>query len=243
MLLTIVPSCLHEGNQKRHQTRVTSRRWDKAARWIQDRVSPQSLKTYLVLQRLSSGQPRHISKRLLASRRGVSTKTIYNHTCELIEAKVMRAVYVKISRCRNAPNLYIFLDIDGQDLHLSVAKNCMEEPLQPLNPLTTPRVARVENHPPAMRKLYEHNANLLGRLRLREQREAYRLRAAQDRTRRAMQVNVGVYAGPVIEWEEDKLHEVRQRIAENERKSRESRGQGCASGVGVQRNGITCQRR
>ena len=223
MLLTIVPSCLHEGNQNRHQTRVNSRRWDKAARWIQDRVSPQALKTYLVIQRLTSGQPRHISKRLLASRRGVSTKTIYNHMCELIEAKVMRAVYAKISRCRNAPNLYIFLDIDGRDLHLSVAKNCTEKPLQPLKLLTTPRVARVENHPPAMRKLYEHNANLLGRLRLREQREAYRLRAAQDRNRRAMQASVGLYEGPVIEWDEEELREVRQRIAENERKAREKR--------------------
>lgn len=193
MLSPIVPSCLHTGKSKSHQRRVNSRRWDKAARWIQDRVSPQALKTYLVIQRLTSGQPRRLSKRLLASRRGVSTKTIYNHTSELIAAKVMRAVYSKVAYNRNAPNLYIFLDIDGNDME----RNCTEKPLQTLKP-NTPRAVRVENHPPAMRKLYERNGDLLRRLRLREKRDAYRLQRAQDRTRRAMEASLGMYAGPKL---------------------------------------------
>jgi len=182
--MQIVPSCLHHGNPKHLQKRVNSRRWDKAPRWVQERVSSQALKTYLVLQRLTSGQPRRLSKRLLASRRGVSTKTIYNHICELIAARVMRAEYAKVSACRNAPNRYILLDIDGGDLHLAVERNCTEKQEQILKPKATAREARrVENHPPAMQKMY----GLIGRLFKHRHKAGpskghqYRLQAARER--------------------------------------------------------------
>ena len=211
--MAIVPSCLHASNRKNNPSPVKSRRWDRAPRWVQDRVSSQSLKTYLLIQRLTNGKPRRLPKRLLASHRGVSTKTIFNHICELIDAKVLRAVYAKIGPRRNAPNLYVLLDIDGGDLHLTQEKNCTEKLVQTLKPKATPREARVVNHHPAMRKLYEHNARLFRQLReaRNSKRSAYRLQAAKERTRRAMAASVGVYTGPKSEISEDWIREFHAR--------------------------------
>lgn len=198
--MQIVSPCLHRGNTPNVQRSVKTRRWDKAPRWIQERVSSQALKTYLVLQQLTQGKPMRLPKRLLASRRGVSSKTIYNHLCELIAAKVVRATYAKVSACRNAPNLYILLDIDGGDLRWGMERNCTEKPVQTLKPKATAREARrVENHPPVVRKLY----NLVGRLYRHRHKtggqskgHAYRLQAAEERNRRALEATVGVYTGP-----------------------------------------------
>jgi hypothetical protein len=214
VLTPIVQSCLHSDNPKRHQRRVNSRRWDKAPRWIQERVSPQALKTFLVYLQLTHGLPRRIPRRLLASRRGVSMKTAFNHTQELIAAKVLRAVYTKIDRKRNIPNLYILLDIDGKDLNSSSAINYMEKKVQSLKP-STPRAVRVENHSPAMRKLYEHNSRLLKQLRKQEDRKAWRLEKARRRNEMALKACVGMtWTGPVMSDAE--AEEIRQRIKARE---------------------------
>ena len=229
--MQIVPSCLHHGNPKHLKKPVNSRRWDKAPRWVQERVSSQALKTYLVLQRLTSGHPRRLSKRLLASRRGVSTKTIYNHICELIAAKVMRAVYAKIGPCRNAPNLYVLLDIDGGDLHLAVERNCTEKLLQPLKPKAPPRAAGVEGMSSAERKLYEQNARLYELLhKARDgRRDQRQLHAARERTRRAVAANVGTQAAwdrahGGLSWEERNAEEIAWCEREEARLKAESMG-------------------
>lgn len=213
--MEMVASWRHNNNHPNGKSRVNTvssrRRWDKAPRWIQERVSSQALKTYLVLQQLTQGKPTRLPKRLLASRRGVSSKTIYNHLCELIAAKVVRAAYAKVSACRNAPNLYVLLDIDGGDLRWGMERNCTEKPLQTLKPKATAREAlRVENHPPMVRRLFK----IVGRLyrqrhkpRVESKGHEHRLRAARERTRTASQASLGTLdawnrANGGLSWEE-----------------------------------------
>lgn len=195
MLSNKIPSCRHE-LQKNSVKRAVNSTWDKAHRWVRDRLSPQAFKTYLVVVELTQGKPKAISKRVLKCRRGVSDKTIYNHSREMIHAKVMRAKTRKISRCRNAPNTYVLLDIDGRDLHLSMEKNYREKLVQTQKLTTPPRSARVESSP-AMRKLFEQNGRLWKLLRRVADTKAHRLRKAEERTRRASEAMVGVHAGTI----------------------------------------------
>jgi hypothetical protein len=137
-------------------------------------------------------------------------KTAFNHTTELIAAKVIRAVYTKIASNRNAPNLYVFLDVDGRDLQHPAAINYMEKKVQNLKLTTPPRGAREGNTFPAMRRLYERNAELLRRLRKREAREKWQLERAQRRTRGAMEAAVGTQdawnrANGGLSWEEREM--------------------------------------
>jgi len=199
MLRPIVQTRASKIKSKSHQSRVNSRRWDKAPRWVQGRLSPQALSTYLVFLHLIQGNSKRIPIRLLASRRRVSQKTIYNHVIEMIDAKVMRVMRFKIERCRNTPNLYILLDMDGGDLNLASEKNCREKRVQNLKPSTSHAAsARESNNSPAVRKLFEQNGRLWKLLRkVRDaKRGKHQLHAAEDRCRRAMMANVGVYTGP-----------------------------------------------
>jgi hypothetical protein len=201
MLSPIVASSLHSGNTKSHERRVnstsSSRRWDKAPRWIQDRVSPQAFKTYLVIGQLTCGQKKRISKRFLASRRKVSTKTIYNHQCELERAKALRLGRHKVRHDRNAPNLYILLDIDGQELHRSPERNCMEKKVQILKANTPPRTARVEDSS-IVRSMYRVIGDLQRRLRKCGSGKKWHLRRAEERCRLALRAGVGVNRAPVV---------------------------------------------
>jgi hypothetical protein len=189
-----IASCRHELQRKTAKTSVNSASWDKAHRWVRDRLSSQAFKTYLVYVEVmgaTSRARRMVPKRLLASRRGVSGRTIYNHNREMIRAGVLRLQIHKISHKRNAPNTYILLGIDGRDLDFSMEKNFHEKPLQNLKLTTPPRVARVENNFPAMRRLYEQNGRLWKLLRRVADAKAHRLHKAEERTRMAMEASIG----------------------------------------------------
>ena len=190
---TKISSCRH-ALQKKSDNLL----WDKAHRWVRERVRPQEFATYLVHVELGGGKPRRIPKRLLASRRGVTEKTIFNHNRALAKAGVLRFLIHKIGRRRNAPNTYILLDRDGRDLHLSREKIFHEKPVQISKPTTPPRAARVENHPPAMRRLFEQNGRIWKLLRRVTDAKAHRLRRAEERTRRASEANLGRWNGVFV---------------------------------------------
>jgi len=133
----------------------------------------------------------------------------------MIDAKVLRVSRMKVERCWNAPNLYTLLEIDGGALQTAPAKNCREKRVQNLKP-TTPRAVRVENHPPAMRKLHGLVGKLLGRLRKQEDRKQWRLEKAQRRNEMALRACVGMntYRGATVSDAE--AEEIRQRIRAKE---------------------------
>lgn len=133
--------------------------------WVADRLSGPAVKTYFVILQLSHGKPARLPVRLIAARRGLEQRMIRYHLAEMARAGVLRVVAKRIGPRMNDHNTYILLDIDGRDLHLVSAKNCREKPIQILKGLKAPLARAVErrehDHPPAMRKLHEHNARLM----------------------------------------------------------------------------------
>lgn len=108
---------------------------------------------------------RRICHRHLAKLRGVkSTETIRLHVRAMERAGVLRTVHKRIAPKRNAPNLYILLDIDGRDLVVAYPQKKLQETISRLR-TNTPPPRRRDNHPPAMRKLYEENGRLQAQLR------------------------------------------------------------------------------
>lgn len=196
--------------------RPTPRRsWYKTPAYAIDLVSGPVLKTLLCIIELNGDlPPAELPSRLLASRRGVDPKTIYNHCRALEKANVLRILRGKTSWCRNTPNRFIPLDVNGEPLYLNAARNCREKIKTELktNTAKTDPVnrEREDDHPPAMRRLYELNGRLM---RSRHER--------RDQTRQyfAYRANVGVYS-PAAEEQptaEQQLSDAAERAAYWER--------------------------
>lgn len=178
--------------EKRYAPR-NPRPWQKSYIWARDLVSPSVYMTLLILAELCGDlYPPEIALRVIASRRDLEVRTIQNHLKALEKAKIIRIERRKISWCRNTPNRYILLDINGEPLYLIHARNCREKLNTESNTTTAPQERRVDSgnrtfqddHPPAMRSLYELNGRLM---------RSRHHRAAETRQYFAWRANVGVY--------------------------------------------------
>lgn len=155
-----------------------SRRWDKSHRWVRRLLHPTVTETYMCI--LESGR-RRICVRHLAALRGVSVRTVRYHLGAMERARVLRVVRTRIGPRKNAPNIFILLDIDGTPLGSAYpATDCREKPDRKIKPTTPPPARRRhQNHFPQMHKLYNQNGLLMAQLRgvralLRSQRPAPR---------------------------------------------------------------------
>jgi len=221
MLSSIVPSCLHEGNPKRHQRRVNStsrRRIKRAFTPIPKRylaTIPRRLRSaFMEIWEYGNCHPCAMPYRLLAARLDVHIRTAQEYCYRLRDAGHLGIQVRPIGRCRNDSNVFSFPKLVNFITQKEHGEITVEKQVQNLNTNTnTPRMARVENHPPIVRKLYALVGELQRRLRLREKRDTYRLQSAQERTRRAM---TGAYTGPKTPdpseaeirafWERDAKH-------------------------------------
>jgi hypothetical protein len=144
---------------------------------------------FLVLWELGHGQPVRVENRVIAARvkRGIST--VRRKVAALVALGKLGRKVNRISWCRNDSNLYSFPELEGFIVAIKPLENERELPVQNLNTSTTaPRegaggsYARERwehhhrrNHPPAMRRLHEHNAALQAEVRtLRHGRMACR---------------------------------------------------------------------
>jgi hypothetical protein len=173
------------------------RRWDKSHRWVRRLLHPTVTETYMVL--VEAGR-RRICIRHLAHLRRVSERTIRYHLAAMEKARVVRVVRTRIGPRRNAPNIFIFLDVDGTALVSTYpATECREKRVQRFNTTTPPLAAeslpvkpeartgrpaysrRAENHPPAFRHAWQQRQRWL----------AIAEHKARERCRLAMRASVG----------------------------------------------------
>jgi hypothetical protein len=177
-----------------------SRPWIKAYTWARDLVSASQYVTLLHLAELNGDlYPPEIAVKLIAHRRHLSERMIRYHLQALEKAKIIRIERCKISWCRNTPNRYILLDINGEPLHLIHARNCREKIKTELNTNTPPPERRIVpvsrtregDHPPEMRERYEK----VGRVMAENRTLRAMVRSRQHSTPEyfAYRANVGVY--------------------------------------------------
>lgn len=135
-----------------------SRFWCQVPQWALSRLPAPVVPTYIHLKILLRSR-RRICHRHLASQRGVCIETIRLHVRAMERAGVLRTVHKRIGPRRNAPNLYILLDIDGRDLVVAYPQKKLQETISRLRTNTPP--SRRLNHSPALRKVYDWNARLM----------------------------------------------------------------------------------
>lgn len=149
--LTTRPQCV--------KSQLSSHRlWCQVPQWVAARLTGPVLKTYIHLRNLRRIH-RRICHRHLAALCGVSQETIRRHVRAMERAQVLRTVHTCIGPRRNAPNLYILLDVDGRDLISPYPHKRVVEK-QPRVVANTPPSRRHDNHPPAMRKIFEAYARV-----------------------------------------------------------------------------------
>jgi hypothetical protein len=169
------------------------RPWQKAYVYAKRLVSPSAFVTLLDIAELNGDLfPPPVAIRLIANRRGLAMRTIQRHTEELKRANILRIEYSKITWCRNTPNRYIPLDMNGEPIHLIHVRNVVEKLKTELKTTTAPQERRIVpvsrtregDHPPAMRSLYELNGRLM---------RSRHNRSSENRQYFAYRANVGVY--------------------------------------------------
>jgi hypothetical protein len=145
----------------------------------------------MFLWEFKGGKPCIVPFRLMAAKLGVHERTAQAHVYRLEKLGELGVRRKRIAHRRNAPNLYTFPKLAGFLIEKENGEITVEKPEQIKKLTAPPRAARVENHFPAMRRLYEHNGRLWKLLRRVADAKAHRLHKAEERTRIAMRAGIG----------------------------------------------------
>ena len=199
-----IPSCRHALPQqsvknpaKLRRTRRITRPFTPLPKTYLLQI-PRTLHAALVfLWEYSGGRPCTVPYRLLAAKLGVHVRTAQAHVYRLERLGELGVCRRRVSHRRNATNLYTFPKLQGFIVEVEYGEITVEKPIQILK-ANTPPAARVENHPPAMRKLYERVRHLTETIRRISDAKQYRLHKAQERNRMALKASIGVNTAPIV---------------------------------------------
>jgi hypothetical protein len=121
----------------------------------------------------------------------------------------------RIRHRRNASNIFSFPKLRNFITQKEHGEITVEKQEQNLKAKAPTRVARWDNHPPLVRKLYEQNGRLWKQLRKQDDRRQWWLEKARRRNEMALKACCGMtWAGPVMSDAE--AEEIRQHIKARE---------------------------